>query len=85
MELKKYVDSQSAAADVIIEALFIFDEAGTFELPPVVVKVGKSTYKVEIPFINVSENKKLSGNLTLTTSAVQILLSLSLWCATFLL
>ncbi|MBO4438223.1 MAG: hypothetical protein J5798_02630 [Spirochaetaceae bacterium] len=59
MELKKYVDSQSAAADVIIEALFIFDEAGTFELPPVVVKVGKSTYKVEIPFINVSENIKL--------------------------
>ena len=59
MELKKYVDSQSAAADVIIEALFIFDEAGTFELPPVVVKVGKNTYKVEIPFINVSENIKL--------------------------
>ncbi|MBR4823919.1 MAG: hypothetical protein IKZ86_03910 [Spirochaetaceae bacterium] len=59
MELKKYVDSQSAAADVIIEAVFIFDKAGTFELPPVVVKVGKNTYKVEIPFINVSENIKL--------------------------
>ena len=59
MELKKYVDSQSAAADVIIEAVFIFDEAKTFELPPVVVKVGKNTYKVEIPFINVSENIKL--------------------------
>ena len=59
MELKKYVDSQSAAADVIIEAVFIFDKAGTFELPPVVVKVEKNTYKVEIPFINVSENIKL--------------------------
>ncbi|MBO6100401.1 MAG: hypothetical protein J6P07_03595, partial [Spirochaetaceae bacterium] len=61
MELKKYVDSQSAAADVIIEAVFIFDKAGTFELPPVVVKVGKNTYKVEIPFINVSENIKLKS------------------------
>ena len=61
MELKKYVATASASADVIIEALFIFDEAGTFELPPVVVKVGKSTYKVEIPFINVSENIKLKS------------------------
>ena len=45
MELKKYVDSQSAAADVIIEAVFIFDEAKTFELPPVVVKSEKTPTK----------------------------------------
>lgn len=59
IELKKYVDTQSAGSDVIIEAVFIFNEKGTFELPPVVVKVGKNTFKVEIPFVNVSENIKL--------------------------
>ena len=61
MELKKYIDSQSAASDIIIESVFIFDKPGTFELPPLAVKIGKKTYNIEIPFIEVTENAKLKA------------------------
>lgn len=58
MLLKKYVDPQNSS-DVIIESVFIFDESGSFKLPPLIVKIGQKKHTIDIPTIEVSENAKL--------------------------
>ncbi len=58
ISLRKAAQSNANSTDTLIEAVFVFNSAGQYEMPPVTVKIGQKKHTVQLGTVSVSENPR---------------------------
>lgn len=58
VSIRKAAQRSGKQTDTLIEAVFIFNSAGEYEMPPITVKTGQKKHVVQLGTVTVSENPR---------------------------